>query len=73
MNFENSADNTIKIWNSKNGDLIKKLVGHKFPVRGLQVLADGNLASCAEVLTIFLRIIILSKFQIINILTKRTI
>lgn len=28
--------------------MIKKLEGHKFPVRGLQVLYDGNLASCSE-------------------------
>lgn len=24
------------------------MIGHKFPVRGLTVLTDGNLASCGE-------------------------
>jgi WD40 repeat protein len=43
-----SSDNSIKIWNPKNGDLMKTLEGHRFPVRGLQVLANGNLASCGE-------------------------
>jgi WD40 repeat protein len=30
-----SGDNTIKIWNPKNGDLMKTLEGHRFPVRAL--------------------------------------
>lgn len=44
-----SADNSIKIWNSKTGEMLKNLDGHKFPVRCLLVLPDGNLASCGEV------------------------
>jgi WD40 repeat protein len=30
-----SADYSIKLWNPKTGELVKTLIGHKFPVRGL--------------------------------------
>ena len=40
-----SWDNTIKIWNTTTGDIIRTLTGHSDWVRTLAVLPDGTLAS----------------------------
>jgi len=40
-----SNDNTIKIWDVKNGQTIKTLTGHTNSVRALTVLPDGSLVS----------------------------
>ena len=40
-----SDDNTIKIWDIKNGQTIKTLTGHTDSVYALTVLPDGSLAS----------------------------
>ena len=40
-----SADNTIRIWNSTTGKLLKTLRGHTRWVTSLAVLQDGTLAS----------------------------
>ena len=43
-----SGDNTIKIWNVKNGICIRTLVGHLDKIKSLQVCRNGSLISCSE-------------------------
>lgn len=40
-----SADSTIKIWNSTNGNLIRTLTGHNLSVNCLEVLSPNRLVS----------------------------
>jgi WD40 repeat protein len=40
-----SCDNTIKIWNTKTGQLIKTLEGHKDTVYCLLLLPNGQITS----------------------------
>ena len=44
-----SGDNTIKLWNTKDGSLIRTLTGHTYTVTSLAVLQDGiTLASGSD-------------------------
>lgn len=39
-----SADNTLKVWDTKNGRELRTLAGHQVDVDGVAVSADGHLA-----------------------------
>jgi WD40 repeat protein len=36
------SDKTIKLWNAKNGELVRTLKGHKYAVRAVEITPDGQ-------------------------------
>ena len=43
-----SSDKTIRIWDPKSLQTIKKLIGHYDRVNSLVLLPDGRLVSCSD-------------------------